>query len=247
MKNIIHIKEMYPQVYNNIHINATISPGIELSCINNFFKADDVVNSIPLIMNTLKEIGTKDKIEYNDEFIIANRFEKMKVILYAIGNKDILDLSKIFISEFERDMQIKEQLISHFDANEAAHHSGPCIPGLQRLLIDVNGNFFPCERVSETSECMNIGNLNNGFDLDKIASLINIGKVTEDECLNCWNFYYCNICVSLTEYNGNISKSQKLRYCNSMRESTLEKMKLYCLFKEQDINLKEKLLWPITN
>ena len=40
-------------------------------------------------------------------------------------------------------------------------HSGPCIPGQRRLFIDVNGNFFPCERVSETSDAMKIGDLKN--------------------------------------------------------------------------------------
>ena len=45
--------------------------------------------------------------------------------------------------------------------------SGPCIPGKRRLFVDVNGSFFPCERVNEQSDLMKIGSISEGFDADK--------------------------------------------------------------------------------
>ncbi len=44
---------------------------------------------------------------------------------------------------------------------------GPCVPGVMRLFINVDGYFYPCEKASEASDSMNIGNLDQGYDLKK--------------------------------------------------------------------------------
>ena len=66
------------------------------------------------------------------------------------------------------------------------HHSGPCVPGIQRLFVDVEGNLYPCERVSEASKAVRMGHIDTGFDIDKARALLNIGKLTEKECKQCF-------------------------------------------------------------
>jgi len=63
--------------------------------------------------------------------------------------------------------------------SEAAAPSGQCLPGKARLLVDVDGNLFPCERVNE-SDIMRIGNLEQGFDYDKARRLLNIAELTAE-------------------------------------------------------------------
>ena len=46
---------------------------------------------------------------------------------------------------------------------EYSHPSGPCIPGVHKLFVDVLGNYYPCEKVCEESKDMIIGNVESGL------------------------------------------------------------------------------------
>ena len=54
---------------------------------------------------------------------------------------------------------------------------------------------LPCERVCEISECAQIGTLEKGLDLEKMQWILNIEKVTEDECHKCWAYSECSGCI----------------------------------------------------
>ena len=73
--------------------------------------------------------------------------------------------------------------------------SGPCIPGQLRLFVNVHEQLFPCERVSERSPAMCIGTLDDGFNLENAQKILNVGKLTEESCKNCWCFRYCTLCA----------------------------------------------------
>ncbi len=59
---------------------------------------------------------------------------------------------------------------------------GPCVSGERRLFINADGNLYPCERVSETSEIMNIGNIWDGFDFEKVDRILNVAQTTAEDC-----------------------------------------------------------------
>jgi len=69
-----------------------------------------------------------------------------------------------------------------------------CIPGAVRLFCDVDGNYFPCEKV-ETSEQLRIGNVSAGIDVSKVAEMISyMSSVTN--CEVCLGKHLCSICPS---------------------------------------------------
>ncbi len=72
----------------------------------------------------------------------------------------------------------------------------PCVPGKHRFFVNAEGYFYPCERVNELSPVMQIGNLETGFELEKVENLLNIGKLTDEECRKCWAFRFCTICAA---------------------------------------------------
>lgn len=115
-----------------------------------------------------------------------------------------------------------------------AHPSGTCVPGLKKLFIDVNGNFFPCERIDEKSSLMNIGSVEKGFDIEKIKKVLNVGTTTENTCRNCWAFYCCSMCPASSD-NGrdeSYSEKYKLSKCSRVKAVALEKLKNYTMLKE---------------
>lgn len=62
---------------------------------------------------------------------------------------------------------------------------------MHKFFVNADGNFYPCERVDESANVTKIGNIKSGFDFDRIRELLNIGKLTENECKNCWAFQFC--------------------------------------------------------
>ena len=91
-----------------------------------------------------------------------------------------------------------------------AHPSGPGIPGARKLFMDVQGNFFPCESTSEASRCMRIGSVDSGFDVPKIAKLLNVGKITEEECKSCWGFRLFRQCCLATDGLDDLARKKHL-------------------------------------
>lgn len=94
------------------------------------------------------------------------------------------------------------------------HHNGPCIPGIHRLFVNINGNFYPCERIVESS-CAVIGNVDEGLDIDKIKVIMNIGEMTQRECKGCWAMRFCDLCASkcIDIESDTFSIKQKKQMC----------------------------------
>lgn len=94
------------------------------------------------------------------------------------------------------------------------HHNGPCVPGINRLFVDIKGNFYPCERIVETS-CTVIGNIDKGLDIERIKKIMNIGELTQHKCKGCWAMRFCDLCASkcIDIDNDCLSFEQKEHMC----------------------------------
>jgi uncharacterized protein len=119
-----------------------------------------------------------------------------------------------------------------------AHPGGPCIPGARRPMVDYKGDIFPCERVSETSDAMIIGNIYKGFDIKKAENVLNIGRLTKSECVRCWNFAHCGMCASAADDNSTLSREKKLSYCENSKRSTLNLLYTVCILTEFGYDFK---------
>jgi uncharacterized protein len=116
------------------------------------------------------------------------------------------------------------------------HHGGPCLPGVRRVFVRVDGTLFPCERISETLDYYKIGTLEDGFDLAKIRRLINIGQLTENECMHCWGIKYCSICSQQIEFDTEPTKDLKLKECPNSCNKVLSDLYELCVLSEFGFN-----------
>lgn len=99
---------------------------------------------------------------------------------------------------------------------------------------------FPCERVAEKSEVMKIGNLNKGFDMDKVRNLLNVGKITEKECKSCWAINYCSLCCQKADGGDHLSKTVKLPYCKISKENAYYDIAEICVLRELGVHFQRK-------
>lgn len=113
------------------------------------------------------------------------------------------------------------------------------MPGAKKTFVDVDGNFYPCEKVSE-NEAMIIGSLSSGYDYGKIRQQLNIGTLTENECKDCWAFNYCMSCISMSSDENGPSRSARLASCHSTRSTLYAKFECMALLMHFNCNFEEQ-------
>lgn len=233
IKNLDFFKKNYPEYFNKIIFNAVFDGSNNFNCLNEFFTTYDVIKDCNISTSEVsKEYALFDKPNSEDYDTQLN-YEIFKMYLSKLNRVNSKNVSKLVLQYYDslersmvKDRKLRTQL------SDKGHHGGPCIPGAQRLFMDVNGNFYPCERVSENSEPMHIGHVDTGFDYEKIRRLLNVGELTKESCVNCWAFRFCTQCAAYADNLDELSKEKKSANCNWVRTSLDENLKDYCMLNE---------------
>lgn len=206
MKNIKHIRESYPDYFANyVSFCPVVIDDENYENVVKFFSDQGISKDK---INPLK--ANLNGIDYDLSLLNINnsKLKGIDIETLAINERSVKDLHRIYSDKRE--------------ISSTWHHNGPCIPGYHRLFVDVDGNFYPCEKMIE-NDMLVIGNIKKGFDKQKVKKFLNIGLVTEKECKNCWAAHFCQICISLCIDIDNkcISKEQKLKACETQKEVAL--------------------------
>lgn len=234
MKNIESLYRRYPEKKNNVQFNCVIDPTSDIKCINDFFMNEDMLKEYRVLFNSLSREGIKDKDKFvpNQDYLEQYEYELFKMLYSKSEKIEGIDVSKVVESYY---LQIKtvyaQRKMSSF-IEGFSHPGGPCIPGTHKLFINVKGDFYPCEKVCECSADTIIGNINKGFDLDKVEKLLNVGKLTEEQCKECWGAKYCYICAAHLDQGDGLSKELKQKHCAGVRKNVENDFKDYCLLHE---------------
>jgi uncharacterized protein len=233
MANIERIKEIAPELASKLQIIMVINPENDFDCVNSiyiegsdFFNYNVNASLVDLDYENKKPFTSEDyasKYEYQYFLSILEHFGRANTNMTT-------PLTQRAVASMLEDTKIIANGSSLRTVNAPA---GPCIPGKMRLFVNVDGNFYPCERVSETSLSMIIGNIENGFDFDKAKQALEVGSLTQEECIKCWGFAYCDMCVKKADAGEDtLSSKHKLLSCNGTRSGIHAKMKCYLLVKE---------------
>lgn len=115
------------------------------------------------------------------------------------------------------------------------NYTGTCIPG-ERLFVDVNGFFYPCEKLSRSR---NIGNTQDGIDFDLIATFMN--EYNDQICAHCASCNvrkFCNLCYNNFLENGRFVFDSK--QCQSQKLQLIESFEAYCTVCEANQTWMER-------
>lgn len=236
-KNIDHIKVKYPEFLKNISFTIVVNPQDDFSTINNFFmKYKYEFMDASIRSSTIDDIYSDEKITYTHQYIQDSQYEVFKVLLNSIGELDRKYVSPIAAQEYDRVTAMKKRLGTFKKLPNKMSHSGPCIPGQLRLFVNADGDFFPCERVSENSEIMNIGNIYDGFNYEKARALLNIASLTENECKQCWAINNCTLCAKYADNGDYLCGDKLLSYCDTVKKEIEKIFKYYVALNELQSN-----------
>ena len=238
MDNLNEFQQLYPDYVDTISFNAVFDEENNFKLSSDFFSFDFLKKATV----TFTTVSNRDIIREKDvqeEFVINYKYELFKMFLCCIGRVGQENVSKLMSAHINKLKQsIHEHLRVPLIVNGKAHPNGPCIPGVNRLFVTVDGEFFPCERVSETNSIYNIGNLKTGFKVEKIKELLNIAKYTEKQCSSCWAMGYCSSCVSDMGEENKLVAQKRLEQCAAIQFTTDELMKEYCVLRENGYNFE---------
>ncbi len=241
MQNMEKFSKIAPEYVNkNIMFSSVFTKEINFCSLSKFFANFETIKDLNVIGSTpntyyLKNDDIQKKLnnlKYDDDI----QYESLKYYLSKMGRipeKNVSKLVKTWEDKVRSDME--EKRMEEISLRDEYHPSGPCVPGSRRLFVTINGDFLPCERVSETSKITKIGSIYTGIDIEKARKLLNIGTLTESECLNCWAARFCTSCVASADDGETFNREMKLSYCKNYINDAESKLRKYCICKEFNI------------
>ncbi len=235
IKNIEILKMRHPEYSNKIMFNAVLDPEDGFKCTNEFFTTFEAIKDSYCKGGTYSTINLKDdkEVDFNVDYYKEIQYEYFKFFLFADKRLDSKYTSKLVTDyyTYTKEMLYKNRYISE-SLSDMEHHSGPCLPGIKKLFIDVDGNIYPCEKVNEQSEALKMGHIDSGIDIAKVSNIINVGRLTKESCINCWAFRYCKICAVAADDGTKLSKEAKLKHCENTRLDAHQMLLDYCVLRE---------------
>lgn len=234
IKNIRNLWERQQNFAQMVKINMVINPENSYEEINRLFN-DKYIKKMECT-HSIVERDDNEMVHYSDEYLNGSSYNQFLGILSVAKQLSKEAMKRTTIEETEN-MKKTIQKIRYGVLGDVTAPGGPCIPGKMKLLIDYKGDFFPCERVNEISPCMHIGSLDKGFDMDNINFLLNIGKLTEEECKDCWAFIHCIICAKKADKNGLLSVEKKRKACAESQAAAFSKIQNKVLIFELNKHL----------
>lgn len=234
--NLKALRCQYPWYYReHVRFNTVVNPKVNLPKVLDFIKYSSLFEPGQNTLNTVSPVGLKRKElrEYNCNYWIPEAYELLKVMLYMLGKmprEDTNYLYRMLIFEINR---VYRELEIHSTEGIVEQHGGPCIPGARRVFVTVAGELYPCERVSEQSEFMCIGTLEEGFNYKNMKYLLNGAAVLREKCKCCWNIRLCKICTAeLDVCNKEIFQQLIDKRCCKSKAETLNNFRILCILLE---------------
>ena len=232
INNIKEISKHNQEFIKNIRFNTVLNPKSDYGTVRNYFSSEDVVCDAGVGLSLMETINHKGDISFSDEFINIRRYDYFLLLMAMIKKLKKEAISK-FMSEIKSGIDIDYTSMEDINSlNKKWHHAGPCIAGAMRMFVNTDGVIYPCEKAVETSEAMKIGEMDKGTDVSKVSKVMNIGKITEKECKNCWAISWCSMCALYAEKDGKFDSAAKRKNCYKSLIEAQEKLLNICTLKE---------------
>lgn len=233
IQNVSYIANTYPEYWKrSVHISMVIDPGNDYDEINSLF------NEYPMFRQT-QRLATEVDNTYADEPLLPSaRYMQETAYQSFLANLGLMrripeeKLSPISFDSAKRLLSDKNEMLPQSALPDKAAPGGPCVAGYRRLFCDIEGNFFPCERVSELSPINHIGNVYDGINIDSVRKVINVAQTTEEQCRNCWAFMKCTQCIRTSDGGNQIDRDLRLAQCAGVRNSFEYCLYYYLMLKE---------------
>jgi len=243
MKNIERLRKMNSEYFKKkLGFSIVLAPPYDIKSVLKFFEENDFLLNRVILPSFVDE----------DDTNFFERFTNMEQIDYDLGCQ-LAELKSAYIKmllEEERNAPGYQFMSNLFEdrirdiykrclvrLQGQVFPNGICLPGVQKLLISPDGKFHICEKIGHLFP---IGDLYNGFDIDKIYRLIyEYISISESDCINCWAVRFCKACFIRAIKGEHMSLERKRRHCEEIKVSIISGLKAFCELMSKKPNVLE--------
>lgn len=226
MEKIRMINRVSPDYAKNMALSMVIDPMNDFDCINEITVDYNEMQFATLNAALVDKDYDMESPEFSEEYSSKYEYQMFLAILAYFGRYPKENVSPI---SYQGIVALLNEMARNGEGSPLRPidaPGGPCIPGKLRMFCNVDGDLFPCERVSETSPTMKIGSIYTGFNVEQAKELLNVGALSEKACKDCWSFRYCTTCAKKADVGADtLSLKQKVSHCNSVRNSAYSKLR----------------------
>lgn len=235
ISNIEEIKKNAIEFYHkNVTFNCVMLGEESFSCVDNYFKGDELFKDVLFTMSTVSTSFSKNNFGLCDEFLQQHQYELFKLYLKRLGRLKDFQNSVLLDGYFKRldTFAFVKKVATRQKLPREWHRGGPCVPGYNRLFVTVDGDFLPCEKVCEIASISKIGSVDEGFLINKIKKILNIERFTEEACHNCWAYSECTSCIQCCDDKDDTITTNLLHRCKEVKFDVDNLMKDYTVLCE---------------
>ena len=217
IEKLRYIYDAYPDYFRTLSINMVVDPSTDFDEVSRLFVDYPFLLELSYQWTEIDDIMSPTPNTVTEEYVSKRAHQTFLAYLHRFSlceEKHVSALARRAVFTSEDSLQ---RIMPSKSLGIKSAPGGPCVPGESRLMVTVDGKFIACERVSETSEPMIIGDIDHGFDLDKVIHLLNVAKQTESACKNCWAFNLCSLCGKFSDDHGTLSGKRRLEFCDHSR------------------------------
>ncbi len=234
LKKIYDLNKKY--VEKNVLILGLLAPPFDTK------KLDEVISFFNNLKQTFSLSGIRINFlqKYGTTFYKSVNFPIKKELIERKKYKKQL-VEKLIKGEhvpqfvkhaFLRDIMAIEKRIMGSNVPLISH---TCIPGVSRLFVDVDGYFYPCEKVGSH---LCIGDVQTGIDIDRAFYFFERFKSLVKDCSKCWAVRFCPLCIFFVyDENDDISEDRKRAFCEGFKRELEYNFILFLRAKENNINV----------
>lgn len=225
-------------VYKNVRISVVLSPPYDLKTVQHFFDNDEILSNLDLRVSMVSHDSTtfleSEEVNNASKEIIP---EGRQYSALRAEYKQSLISGKPHASGFLKAL-FEDSMLKLHKRNLYEEYSamiplnGSCNPGLRRLAVASNGDFYICEKVDAT---LSIGSVNTGFDFTSIEKYIEAySSGSQHNCTNCFANRFCSACFATNFSSDGFHQKSKLEACSAIRNGFVENLIDYCEVLEKN-------------
>lgn len=233
MEKLNLIETKFPEYLPRISTNMVIDPTQDFYKYKEFFLEYPILQKILVMPTLVEDYTTEGKFKEIEDFAIKSEHSKFLYYLQdmkAIDSKDQFFLQTMFASNV---VKLKEDWAKLTTLGTKFCPSGQCIPGMKKVFVDVDGTLFPCERVNEMFEYNKMGTVQKGIQITDAYRILNVAKLNQGRCENCFAFRHCSLCIKGHEEGINSPEVINPK-CKKMRADFHQMLKARALHGEMD-------------
>ena len=225
-----------PFFRSRLQLSVVIGPPHDLAPLRRFFDTEPLLAEVNLrVTSVARETPT---FFHSAAASLANevpvspdgRWEALKKAFLDSLVEGTPKASKFSAALFEGEFLRLHKRQLHRGYGHNLPLNGMCIPGSRRVFVTTEGKLQVCEKVSSD---LTIGDLERGFDVPRIASLLaTYAEESRQRCLSCFANRLCSACFAQCFSDVGFQANCKRHSCESIREDLARTLIDYCTVLE---------------